>query len=115
MAQGFLQVFESGYDETFAHTAKLCTLRICFELAASWSTFVFQLDVHSALFNANLNNKLCIDNQKASRKRGLMAKHFFASFESAFMVQSKQGGNGTKQTLTLWFLKKEFVQSAEDQ
>ena len=45
VAQGFSQAFGSDYDETFAPTAKLCTLCICLALAASWSTFVFQLDV----------------------------------------------------------------------
>ena len=34
------------------------TLRICFALAASWSTFVFQLDVRSAFLNANLSDEI---------------------------------------------------------
>ena len=42
VAQGFSQVFGNDYNETFAPTAKLCTLRICFALASSWSTFLFQ-------------------------------------------------------------------------
>ena len=35
VAQRFSQVFGSDYDETFAPTAKLCTLRINFALAVS--------------------------------------------------------------------------------
>ena len=57
VAQRFSQVFGSDYDETFVPTAKPCTLMICFALAASWSTFVFQLDVHSAFLSANLSDE----------------------------------------------------------
>ena len=53
VTQGFPQVFGSHYDETLAPIAKLCTLRICFALAASWSTFVFQIDIRSVFLNAN--------------------------------------------------------------
>ena len=58
VAQGLSHVFGSEYDETFAPTGKLCTLRICFALAASWSTFIFQLDVRSAFLNANLIDEI---------------------------------------------------------
>ena len=60
VAQGFSQVFGSNYDEIFATTAKLCTLRICFALAASWSAFVFQLNVRSAFLDANLSDEISI-------------------------------------------------------
>ena len=43
VAQEFSQVFGSDYDKTFAPTAELCTLRICFALAASWSDFCFSV------------------------------------------------------------------------
>ena len=55
VAQGISQVFESDYDETFA---KRCTLRICFALAAAWSTYVFHLDVCSVSLKANLSNEI---------------------------------------------------------
>ena len=61
VAQAFFQVFGSDYDKIFAPTAKLCNLRICFALAASWSTFDFQLDVPSALLNANLSDEIYIE------------------------------------------------------
>ena len=61
VAQGFPQVFGSDYDETFAPIAKLCTLRNCFALAVSWTTFVVQFDVRSALLNANLSDDIYIE------------------------------------------------------
>ena len=66
VAEGYLQVFGSDYDETFAPSAKRCTLRICFALAASWSTFVFQLDVRSAFLNANLSDEVYIEQPEDS-------------------------------------------------
>ena len=106
VGQGFLQVYGSDYDETFAPIAKLCTLRICFAVAASWSTFVFQSDVHAA-FLADLSymeftwknlhlDAMYIDQPEGFAQRGLMVNHFIASFKNAFMVWSKQRGNGTK-------------------
>ena len=61
VVQGFSQVFGSNYDESFAPTAQVCTLRISFGLDASLSTFVFQLDVRSAFLNAKLNDELYIE------------------------------------------------------
>ena len=58
VAQGISQVFGSDYDETFAPTAKRCTLRICFALAAAWSTYVFHLDVCSVSLKANLSDEI---------------------------------------------------------
>ena len=58
VARGFSQAFGSAYDKTFAPTAKLCTLRSCFALSASWLIFVFQLDVRPAFLNANFGEKL---------------------------------------------------------
>ena len=86
VAQGFSQVFGNDYDETFAPTAKLCTLRIRFALAASWSTFVFQLDVRSAFLNANLSDEIYIEQPEGFAQAGQMVKHFIASFKNAFMV-----------------------------
>ena len=86
VTQGFSQVFGSDYDETFAPTAKLCTLSICFAFAASWSTFVFHLDTRSAFLNANLSDEIYIKQPEGFAQVGQMVKHFVTSFKNAFMI-----------------------------
>ena len=70
VAQGFSQDFVNDYYETFAPTGKLCTLRIWFALAASWSTFAFHLDVRSAFPNANLSDELYIEQPEGFAQAG---------------------------------------------
>ena len=81
VAQGFSQVFGNDYDQTFAPTAKLCTLRICFALAASWSTFVFQLDVRSAFLNANLSDEIYIEQPEGFAQAGANGETLYCKLQ----------------------------------
>ena len=65
-----MEVFGSDYVGTFMPTAKLFTLRICFALAASLSTFVFQLDIRSAFVNADLSDEIYIEQPKDFAQAG---------------------------------------------
>ena len=113
VAQGFLQVFGNDYDETFAPTAKLCTLRICFALAASWSTFVFQLEVRSAFLNANLSDEIYIEQPEGFAQAGANGEILYCKLQKC-QYGLRQAGREWNKTLTQWFLKNKFVQSAED-
>ena len=113
VAQGFSQVFGNDYDETVAPTAKLCTLRICSALAASWSTFVFQLDARSAFLNANLSDEIYIEQPEGFAPAGANGETLYCKLQKC-LYGLKQAGREWNKTLTQWFLKNEFVQSAED-
>ena len=113
VAQRFSLVFRSDYIETFAPTAELCALRICFALAASWSTFVFQLDVRSA-FIANLNDKIYIEQPKGFALVGAYGGKLYWNLQKC-LYGLKWAGREWNKTLYRWFLKNSFVQSAEDQ
>ena len=77
VAQGCSHDFGSDYDEIFAPTAKLCTLRIRFALAASWSTFVFQLDVRSAFLNGNLSDEIYIEQPEGFAQVGAIGETLY--------------------------------------
>ena len=113
VAQGFSQGFGSNYDETFAATAKLCTLRFCFALAASWSTFVFQLDVRSAFLNANFSDENYIEQPEGFAQAGANGETLYCKLQKC-LYGLKQAEMEWNKTLNQWFLKNEFVQSAED-
>ena len=102
VAQGFSQVFGNDYDEIFAPTAKLCTLRICFALAASWSTFVFQLDVRSAFLNANLSDEIYIEQSEGFAQAGANGKTLYCKLQKC-LYGLKQAGRVWNKTLNQWF------------
>ena len=112
VAQGFSQVFGSDYDETFAPTAKLCTLIICFVLAASWSTFVFQIDVHLAFVHANLSDEIHIEQPEGFAQAGANGETLYCKLQK-WLFGLKQARREWNKTLTQWFLKNEFIQSSE--
>jgi len=57
-------VFEVDYSDTFAHVARLDTIRLLFTLVAQNKWKVFQLDVKSTFLNG-LKNKFMLRNLKA--------------------------------------------------
>ena len=113
VAQGISQVFGSDYDESFAPTAKLCTLRNCFALAVSGTTFVVQFDVRSALLNANLSDDIYIEQPEGFGPVRANGETFCCKLQKCFF-DLEQAGRGRNKTLTQWILKREFVQLAED-
>ena len=113
VAQGFSQVFGSDYDETFAPTAKLCTLRNCFALAVSWTTFVVQFKVRSALLNANSSDDFYIEQPEGFAPVRANGETLCCKLQKC-LFGLKRTGRGRNKTLTQWILKKEFVQPAED-
>ena len=88
-------------------------MRICFALAASWSTFVFQLGVRSAFLNANLSDEIYIEQPEGFVQAGANAETLYCKLQKC-LYGLKQAGREWNKTLTQWFLKNEFVQSAED-
>ena len=57
-------MFEVDYSDTFAHVARLDTIRLLFTLVAQNKWKVFQLDVKSTFLNG-LKNKFMLRNLKA--------------------------------------------------
>ena len=112
VAHGFSQVFGSDYDETFAPTAKLCTLTICFALAASWSTF-FRLHIRSAFLNANLSDEIYIEQPEGFAQAGANGGTLYCKLQKC-LYGLKQAGREWNKTSAQWYLKNEFIQSAED-
>ena len=113
VAQGFSQVFGSDYEESFAPTAKLCTLRNCFALAVSGTTFVVQFDVRSALLNVNLSDDIYIEQPRGFAPARANGEKLYCKLQKC-LFGLKQAGWGRNKTITLWILKKELVQPAED-
>ena len=88
-------------------------MRVCFALAASWLTFVFQLDVRSAFLNGNLSDEIFIEQPEGFAQAGANGETLYCRLQKC-LYGLKQAEREWNKTLTQWILKNEFVQSAED-
>ena len=64
VAQGYTQVERLDFDETFAHVARLESIRLLLGVACILKFKLFQMDVKSAFLNGYLNEKVYVEQPK---------------------------------------------------
>ena len=80
---------------------------------APWSIFVLQLDVRSAFLNALLSDEIYIEQPESFAQAGANGEALHCKLQNS-LNGLKQARREWKKTLTQWFSKNDFVQSAED-
>ena len=70
VAKGYSQKEGIDYEDTFAHVAKLNTIRIMIALATKYNWKVHQLDVKSAFLNGDLKEEVYFVQPKGFVKKG---------------------------------------------
>ena len=58
VAKGFTQTFGINYEETFAHVAKMNTIRILFSLSANLGWCMQQYDVKNVFLHGELEEQV---------------------------------------------------------
>lgn len=61
MTKGYTQTYGIDYQETFAHVAKINTIRVLLSLAANLDWPLHQLDVKNAFLNGDLAEEVYMD------------------------------------------------------
>lgn len=59
-AKGYNQEYGIDYEETFAHVAKITTVRAFISVAAIQLWPLYQLDIQNAFLNGFLTEKICM-------------------------------------------------------
>jgi Reverse transcriptase (RNA-dependent DNA polymerase)/gag-polypeptide of LTR copia-type/Integrase core domain/GAG-pre-integrase domain len=100
VAQGFSQIPGRDFDETFAPTVKLSTLRALFALAAIKNMEIHQMDVNNAYLNGTL-----------ARPVYMRLPAGFASPDMKMVMKLKKGLYGLRQSGRIWYclMRKELI------
>ena len=113
VAKGYSQVPELDYNETFAPTAKIDTLRILINLAVQNNWVINQMDVKTAFLNAEIDTEIFVHQPEGYVQLDDQGKPYF--------LKLKKGLYGLKQSSRLWnskihkfFISEGFVQSMSD-
>ena len=61
VAKGFTQTYRIDYQETFAHVAKVNSIRVILSLTANLSWSMHQLDMKNAFLNGELEGEVFMD------------------------------------------------------
>jgi len=64
VAQGYTQVEGLDFDETFAHVARLESIRLLLGVACIWKFKLFQMDLKSAFLNGYLHEEVYVEQPK---------------------------------------------------
>ena len=70
VAKGYSQIPEIDYQETFAPTARMSTIRTLLQHAMQNDLIVHQMDVKTAYLNAPIDREIYIEQPEGFRKSG---------------------------------------------
>ena len=93
VVKGFAQVHGFDYQDTFAPTTRLTTIRSVLALATHESWPVFQMDVKSAFLNGDLKEELYMEQPP---------RFVIPSLEGT-VCKLKKAHYGLKQVLRMWY------------
>ena len=79
VAKGYLQIAEIDYQETFAPTARMSSVRMLMQQAVQNNMITHQMDVKTAYLNAPIDCDIYIQQPEGFEKVGKMAKHWCVS------------------------------------
>ena len=64
VAQGYIQIEGIDFDETFAHVARIKSIRLLLAIACLLGFKLFQMDIKRAFLNKILNEKVYVEQPK---------------------------------------------------
>ena len=113
VAKGFTQRYGSDYDETFAPTCKITTVRLMMQLAAEYNLILHQMDVKTAYLNAPIDKEIYMSQPEGyvveNPNNGTLVCRLNKSIYGL-----KQSGRNWNILLHQFFTTNNLIQSAND-
>jgi len=113
VAKGYSQVKGMDYEETFAPTAKMTTLRVLMQLAAQNDLILHQMDVKTAYLNAPIDCDIYMEQPEGFEEPGNGNEKVVYKLNRS-LYGLKQSGRNWNSLLHGYLLKNDFVQSSLD-
>ena len=110
VAQGFTQRKDLDYDQTFAPTVTITSIRSLFAIAITRSMHVKQGDISTAYLNADLDKELCL---RIPDGNGVYPEGTIVRLRRA-LYGLKQSGRLWNKTLNAWMLTSGFTRCETD-
>ena len=113
VAKGFTQEKDVDYEETFAPTAKMTTLRAFIQVAARQKLRVQQMDVKTAYLNAPIDHDIYIHQPKGYEVKNKDGKVLYCKLKKS-LYGLKQSGRMWNNVIHNFFISENLNQSHAD-
>ena len=105
VAQGYSQIEEIDYEETFSPVVRLESIRILLEIACSLRIKLYQMDVKNAFLNRILSEEVYVEQPKGFEDQ-IFPNHLYRLKKTLYGL--KQAPRAWYERLTTYLLEKKF-------
>ena len=106
-------MYGTDYDETFAPTARMTSIRVLMQLAAEYGLILHQMDVKNAYLNAPIDYELYVEQPQGYEEVGISGEKLFWKLKKS-SYGLKQSGRNWNLMIHEFFSDNGFSQSTAD-
>ena len=114
VAQGYSQVKGIDFQQTFAPTASMVSVRVLCQLAAQHNLILHQMDVKTAYLNSSIDCDICMDQAEGFETPRLSKSERLVYKLNKSLYRLKQSGRNWNVLLHNYLLENNFVQISVD-
>ena len=113
VAKGYSQISDIDYQETFAPTARMSSIRMLLQRAVQNEMIIHQMDVKTAFLNAPIDCEIYIDQPEGFEKHGDHSESLVCKLKKS-LYGLKQSGRNWNNLLHTYLINENFTQSLAD-
>ena len=113
VAKGYSQIADIDYQETFAPTARMSSVRMLLQKAVQNDMITHQMDVKTAYLNAPIDCDIYMEQPKGFETRGANGEKLVCKLKKS-LYGLKQSGRNWNNMLHNYLLNEKFSQSSAD-
>ena len=113
VAKGYLQIPDIDYQETFAPTARMSSVRMLLQRAVQNDMVIHQMDVKTAYLNAPIDCEIYIEQPQGFETKDKNGKTLVCKLKKS-LYGLKQSGRNWNNLLYDYLLNENFIQSLAD-